>query len=43
MPAKLAEQPAPQLSVCVEHELEEQLPLGVPHVPFEQVAVAEPA
>ena len=44
LPAKLAEQPAPHERVWVEHGLvvELQLPLGVPQLPLEQLAVAEP-
>ena len=41
-PEKLAEQPAPQLSVWVLQLLEEQLPLGALQLPSEQLAVAEP-
>ena len=44
VPAKLAEQlPPPHVRLCVAHGADAvQLPLGVPHVPAEQVAVAEP-
>ena len=42
IPAKLAEQLPPQLSVWVEQPAAAQLPLGVPHEPKLHEAVAEP-